>query len=105
MWGRRAGGGVDMAGSSRRTLPGPVMVRRRGLPSADVDEARRGQAEAAWRALVDGAFRRRWRRTSVREGPWPGAGRAPLWHLSQVLHAAADLVAVGVLDRPQLDEV
>jgi predicted alpha-1,6-mannanase (GH76 family) len=60
------------------------------------------QAAAAWKPIVRDASRRRWRKTVIREGPWPFAGRASLWALSQVVQAAVDLVAIHTLDIDKL---
>jgi hypothetical protein len=60
--------------------------------------ARAEQAAAAWKPITRDASRRRWRKTVIREGPWPFAGRASLWALSQVVQAAVDLVAIRRLD-------
>jgi hypothetical protein len=59
---------------------------------------RRDQASAAWAVLARDAGRERWRSTVVAEGPWPRAGRASLWGLSQVIAAALDLHPLGVAD-------
>ena len=58
---------------------------------------RLAQARAAWEPIVRDAGRQRRRRTTVCEGPWPGSGPASIWALSQVVQAAVDLTAVGVL--------
>jgi hypothetical protein len=52
------------------------------------------EAEAAWRALEEHAFGRRWFRFAVFEAPGSRA-RASLWTLVHVLAAANDLAALG----------
>ncbi len=64
-----------------------------GDPSSDLDRAR-----SAW-APIDALLRRpRLLPPSLRDGPWPGAGVAAVWGLSQVIAAGAQLLALGALD-------
>jgi len=45
------------------------------------------------------------RRPRLVDGPWPGAGRAAVWPLSQVLAAAVDLVRAGWIEAAEVHEL
>jgi len=63
----------------------------------------REQALAAWEPLAAMMRPGRWFRSArYLDGPWPGAGPASVWGLSQPLAAAVALVRIGALDAATL---
>jgi hypothetical protein len=68
----------------------------------DDTEQHRSRALAAWEPVRSLLQRRRWRPPTLRDGPWPGAGTAAVWPLSQVIAAATDLVMLDVIGADEL---
>ena len=73
-----------------------------------IDRETEGRARAleAW-AVVRTMIRpgTKLRRPRLVDGPWPGAGRAAVWPLSQVLAAAVDLVRAGWIEGAEVHEL